>query len=649
MLTVGVDLGGTFVDGYFADDDRWMTCKVPTLRFDLTRSVVACIGAGADAFGEPLEGFLERIDLLRLSTTVGTNAIVEGKGSRVGLVVTSGQERTLYGAEPPTALFDTFIDPDFVRGATLPSEAEEILTSCRSLIDLGVRRVVISYPRGASSEERATRQAVQDRYPEHYLRSVPLQLGSEISACTEDDVRTATAVVNAYLHRDMAELLHSTEQELRSKGMRSSLLVVHANSGVARASKTTAISTYSSGPAAGLSAAERLSIRNNDPVVLTADMGGTTLDLGLVRDGRCEVEVRPTIAGVRVALPMNRTASVGCAGCSIVSVKEGSLRIGPESAGAVPGPAAFAMGGEAPTLTDADVVTGLLDAGKVFGGQFVLDGDRARAAIEGVASQLKCSGDEAAIRIERQAAGDLGSALSSFLERRQIDPIDVILYAFGGAGPVHMPEAASAAGIRRLRTFPYGSGFSAFGCTVVDVRHRYEASVARGLSVDRWGQAIVRPLLERGLADIRAEHFAPEQGVAVLHAVGKDGIVLASSGPLPGRKPTVIDDLVGDVADQLVDPLAVDALVLEVRVPVPTVDAPTRRHPETSGGPIDVRSVRWSTGAASPTPVYRWDEVATSNWLDGPVLVEERDTTHAVAAGWRFSIDEFGDGLWEAS
>ena len=316
MLTVGIDLGGTFVDGYFADDDRWMTCKVPTLRFDLTRSVVACIGAGADAFGEPLEGFLERIDLLRLSTTVGTNAIVEGKGSRVGLVVTSGQERTLYGAEPPTALFDTFIDPDFVRGATLPSEAEEILTSCRSLIDLGVRRVVISYPRGASSEERATRQAVQDRYPEHYLRSVPLQLGSEISACTEDDVRTATAVVNAYLHRDMAQLLHSTEQELRSKGMRSSLLVVHANSGVARASKTTAISTYSSGPAAGLSAAERLSIRNNDPVVLTADMGGTTLDLGLVRDGRCEVEVRPTIAGVRVALPMNRTASVGCAGCS---------------------------------------------------------------------------------------------------------------------------------------------------------------------------------------------------------------------------------------------------------------------------------------------------------------------------------------------
>ena len=127
MLTVGIDLGGTFVDGYFADDDRWMTCKVPTSRFDLTRSVVACIGAGADALREPLEGFLERIDLLRLSTTVGTNAIVEGKGSRVGLVVTSGQERTLYGAEPPTALFDTFIDPDFVRGATLPSDAEEEL------------------------------------------------------------------------------------------------------------------------------------------------------------------------------------------------------------------------------------------------------------------------------------------------------------------------------------------------------------------------------------------------------------------------------------------------------------------------------------------------------------------------------------------
>ena len=148
------------------------------------------------------------------------------------------------------------------------------------------------------------------------------------------------------------------------------------------------------------------------------------------------------------------------------------------SAGAVPGPATFAMGGEAPTLTDADVVTGLLQAGKVFGGQFVLDGDRALAAMEAVASQLECSGQEAAVRIEQQAAEELGSALSSFLERRQIDPWMLNLYAFGGAGPVHMPAAASAAGIRRLRTFPFGSGFSAFGCTVVDVRHRYEAAVA---------------------------------------------------------------------------------------------------------------------------------------------------------------------------
>ena len=112
-----------------------------------------------------------------------------------------------------------------------------------------------------------------------------------------------------------------------------------------------------------------------------------------------------------------------------------------------------------------------------------------------------------------------------------------------------------------------------------------------------------------------------------------------------------VDALVGDVLDQVVDALAVDALVLELRVPVPTGEAPTRRHPEASGEPIDVRLVNWSTGWTSAVAycLYRWDEVATSTWLHGPVLVEERDTTHAVAPGWRFSIDEFGDALWEAS
>ena len=650
MLTVGIDLGGTFVDGYFSDEERWLTCKVPTRRFDLTRSVVACIGAGADAFAQPLEAFLERIDLLRLSTTVGTNAIVEGNGSRIGLVVAAGEEQKLYGAKSATALFDTFIAAELVRGTTLPLEAEAVLSLCRELIDGGVRRVVVSFPRGASTDERAAQRAVQERYPEHYLRSVPLQLGSEISACTEDDVRTATAVVNAYLHRDMAQLLHHTEQELRSSGLRSSLLVVHANSGVARASKTTAISTYSSGPAAGLSAAERISARNGDRMVLTADMGGTTLDLGLVRDGQCEVDVRPMIAGVRVALAMNSTESVGCAGCSIVSVDGNAVRIGPESAGAVPGPAAFAMGGEVPTLTDADVVTGLLEAGKVFGGQFVLDADRARQAIqEGVANGLGCSVDEAAARIERQAAEDLGSALLSFLGQRKIDPADVILYAFGGAGPVHMSSAAQAAGIRRLRTFPFGSGFSAFGCTVVGIRHRYEAAVDHGLAVDSWGEATVSALIARGRADIRAERFSLEDSVAVLHAVGKDGMTLASSGAREvGGATEIADLLVRDMSTQLIDDVAVDALILELSVPVPTVDVPTRRHPGGSAEPEEVRQVQWTADRRFDTPVYRWERLPIGFWIEGPALVEERDTTHAVSPGWRVSIDVAGDAVWEA-
>ncbi|MGH9153651.1 MAG: hydantoinase/oxoprolinase family protein [Acidimicrobiales bacterium] len=650
MLTIGIDMGGTFTDGYVADAGRSSTVKVPTYRFDLTRSLVQCLEASAAALGEEVEPFLDRIDVIRLATTIGTNSVVEATGSRVGLLVSAGSETRLYGdGEHP--VLGRFTAPDLVHGLDLPVGRDQVLAAARTLVGLGVRQVVVSLPRaaGGADEEQHVRRIVRERYPEHYLRSVPLQLAEEVSACRDDSLRTATAVVNAYLHRDMAHLLQAAEHELRSAGMRAPLLVVHANSGVARVAKSTAISTYGSGPSAGLSGAETIAARHGDDLVLTADMGGTTLDLGFVAAGGCERDARPSVRGVVVALPMNRTESLACGGSSLVTLLDGAVTVGPLSAGAVPGPAAFGRGGTQPTLTDADLVLGLLAPGRALGGQFVLDEDAARRVIaHGIAALLDCSVEEGAVEVQRAATAQMRAGIERFLAQRDADPASVVLYAFGGAGPLHLWSVAAAVGVRAVRSFPFGSAFSAFGCTTVAVRHRYEsasggaeAATAEGLEV------VLGRLAAKGAIDLRGEGFAVDDADLEMVLIGFDGGELArvSVSAAPGGKGDRVAALAAAVAGEDVPWAAVDVLALEVSVPVPEV-VPAPPAPARLDAPLEERRVWWD-GTAFDTPVRRWSALPVGEWVPGPVLVEERDSTHAVGPGWKLRRDGLGAAAWE--
>jgi N-methylhydantoinase A/oxoprolinase/acetone carboxylase beta subunit len=652
VLTVGVDMGGTFTDGYLAAEDGAFSCKVPTYRFDLTRSLVQCLEAVAARAGLGFGELLERLDSLRVATTVGTNAVVEGTGSRVGLLVAVGQEELLYAGRPPTAVFARYLDPGLVRGVGLPPEGAELLDRCRELVAAGVRQVVVSFPGAATAPEveRQVRQVVRARYPEHYLRSVPLQLASEVSACAEDDVRTATAVVNAYLHRDMAQLLQRAEVQLRADGLRAPLLVVQASAGVAQVAKSTAISTYGSGPAAGLSGAEAVAGAYGDPVVVTADMGGTTLDLGLVLDGRCQTDARPEIGGVRVALPSNASTPVGCGGSSLVTVEDGRVLVGPRSAGAVPGPAAFGRGGERATLTDADLVCGLLQDDAELGGQFALDASRARAAVaEGVAAPLDLPVEEAGARIQEAATARIADAIGALLAAHGLAPERATAYVYGGAGPLHLWAPLARLGIGSARSFPFGSAFSAFGCTVIDVRHHYEAAWdgARPAAPERLGGLLER-LVRRGLGDTRAAGPAGQEVHGTVLLLGKDGQVLARVGPLAAlERPATLQALVAAAlaADGWAE---VRSVALDVTVPGPPAD-PLRGRPAASPGAAGpaTRAVWWS-GEWRDTPVRAWDDLRPGTPLAGPVLVTERDSTHAVGPGWAVSLDERGNLRWTA-
>jgi N-methylhydantoinase A/acetophenone carboxylase len=649
VLTVGIDLGGTFTDGYFDVDGRTFTRKAPTYRFDLTRSVVACLEMGADAVDMPLRRFLEQVDLLRIATTVGTNAVIEGTGSRVGLVVVEGNEDNLYAQDRPEHLYANFIAPDFVRGAAASPDADAVLETVRDLVSRGVRQIVLSGAgvSAARAWEREIRGVVHNRYPAHYLRSVPLQMGTDVAPSATDSVRTATAVVNAYLHREVAQLLHGAEQHLRNAGLDGPLLVVHANSGVARIGKTTAINTYSSGPAAGLSAAETIATICGDARVITADMGGTTVDLGVIVDGRANVETRPQLDGVELALPMLRTESIGCAGCSIVGVRDGYLTIGPESAGAVPGPAAFGLGGDRPTLTDADLLAGFLVGGKELGGELTLDRGRAHAAVAGLAEQLGTNPEGAAAATEAEAARIVGAALTAVMGRNGLEAADVTVYAFGGAGPTHLWAAARDAGIRRVRSFSFGSAFSALGCTVVDLRHRYEHAWDAGVPSEDELTAVAQELVERGFADVRAEQVETLGSRAELQLVDAAGNVLAAvaspvtEGTSPGRR-LAAEVLAGLPAGS--DPRGA-VLELTARVPRGELSAP-----ESASHRLDVESARdvWWDEEPVSTLVMRWSDLQPGVPVDGPVVIEDVDCTHAVGPGWRVTADELGTALWEA-
>ena len=608
--SVGIDMGGTFTDGFFSDGERAIATKVPTTHFDLTRSVMACLSEGAETFGVPLGDFLAGVGLFRLATTIGTNAVVTGTGDPVGLMVEAGAEKSLYGPSEPAPALGVFVRPDHVLGVDPAAAAEEVLSLCRDLVQQGVRQTVLSLRGSHRDAELRLRELVRDRYPVHYLRSMPLTLGWETADAGDDQLRTSTAVLNAYLSRPMAKLLYRTEGILQQAGLTVPLLAARSDGTFSRMARTTAISTYSSGPAAGLALVAALAREHDETAVVSFDMGGTTLDLGLVRDGSYRVDPAPDVRGVRVWLPVPGIVSVGLGGSSIASASDsGIVTVGPASAGAVPGPACFGRGGTEPTLTDADVVLGLLVDGQELPGDIALGADRAAAALAPLAD-----GDPwtAARLVHAAAHTKAATAIEGVLSEAGVDPAEVILYAFGGAGGLHAGPVAELASISRVRSFAAGGVFSARGVAEAAVEQRYQAAVEADEDLAETAQR----LLARARLDLEAERLpvsGAQMTVAVQYKSGKYRSAVAGGD---------IDTTSG-VSELLAGSDGADPVV---RVDVTSIgqqSAPPRHRDD-----------------ANPLPR---DEIA------GPALIHVSGAVHAVPPGWTACRQGTDSLLWERS
>ncbi|OPY75687.1 MAG: Acetophenone carboxylase gamma subunit [Syntrophorhabdus sp. PtaU1.Bin058] len=669
--TIDIDTGGTFTDGFFVKGARVETVKVPTTHHDLTVCFLECIKAGAGQFGVSLEDILTETEVIRFSSTIGTNTLIERNGTKIGLMLSRGEDKGLQVVNEEEE--SPLVYPEMVRilGGQIGKNGEEVeglkrdevLRAGQELLDLGARCLVVSLKNSVFNpvHERQVRTWLKGEYPRDYLGSVPVFLSSDTTNLPGDQERINTAVVNAYIHARLVKFLYKAGEDLRKRFFTRPLLIVHATGGVARVANTKAINTYNSGPAAGLMGVMSLGKLYGTKHLVSGDMGGTSFDIGVVRNGQPNFTLRPNVEGLDLSVPMVAIRPIGAGGGSIATVRKGELQVGPQSAGALPGPACFNLGGTQATVTDADVALGYIDPGYYLGGKMQLDGSRAIEVIEAkVASQLRCEMLEAALAIRDKVDANMGTALKEVIEATG-SSFKPALVIYGGAGSAHCCGLAKYAGIKKIIAPLYASVFSACSLSSMDIWHIYSRRLGMWLKKDgRMAidhdrtESLVRSMYAEAARDMRGEGFREDQ---VLNHVE---FFLSRGGDVPeGRVIVNGKDWSGTLDNALKKQTPKIYEAPDIYGPLVFMHATAQiPHYETSRFDlagrepskafIGTRPVCWEKGTGMvETPIYNRSNLLPGNVVEGPAIVEALDTTYVIRKGWTYRVDEYLNGIFE--
>ena len=426
------------------------------------------------------------------------------------------------------ALVGDRVAPFEAKGADLDAR---ILGAIRQLLARGAQWIVVSLPEPWGSEgERGFKRSHMRLLPGHLLGSVPVLYSREVCRDPDDARRTATAILNAFLHREMARFLYHAEGWIRVRHVAQPLRIMRNDGACGRVAKTTAVKTLDSGPMGGLAGVAALAGLAGEAKLVTLDVGGTSADIGLVDQDRAVVDLFGSVHGLPISFsfPQLRTAALG--GGSVVRVEDGKIRIGPDSAGALPGPACFGRGGNDPTLTDAALVAGYLDERRFAAGAITLRRDLAERAIaERIATPLRLPGVEAGAAAILEAFADrLAAEIGFVLGRRGWKAADAALVVFGGSGPLLACLVAERVGLERVIVPPASSSFSALGVGFAELAHQYRALVGGPVARDLWRQTVgdLRDRTERDMfgegvatASCRAEVEVRDEGGGGSHAL----------------------------------------------------------------------------------------------------------------------------------
>ncbi len=684
--TIGVDIGGTFTDVVVLSGDGETTSgKAHSTPGSLAAGVMDAIGSAAHSLGMTAAGLLGRCELIKHGSTVATNALITRRGARVGLITTQGFEDTPFIMRAVGRVDGLPAEQvRHVAAVTKPEPlvAPERVRGVRERIDAGGKVIV---PLNTADARRAVRELIEDervealavsmlhawvnRVHEEAVRdlvlsmygpdAVHVSLGSDLGQVAGEYARTNTALANAYVGPIVAGYLSDLEARLRAGGFRGHLLLMQGNGGLVRPERLVPISTLQSGPAGGMLAAAHLGAEIGHDRVITTDMGGTSFDVGMVTDGYWRYAEEPVFDRFRMVQPIIDIQSIGAGGGTIARVDPATHRllVGPDSAGAEPGPVCYGRGGTDPTVTDCDLVLGYLDPDYFLGGRRRLEVAAARKAIgDRLAGPLGMTVEQAAAGVVRIVNSKMSDLIRREVVRSGHHPEDYVLYAFGGAGPVHAVGYARDLGIREIVVFPTAAVFSAFGIAQADLIHTRLATRYHPLPVDPGVLNRDLAALESTLADDLEEEGLTDKVAVQRHVTMRfRRQTTGEEITLPWRELT--SDRVDELADLFVARYeelygagiahrraGIDINAVRVDA-IGTVAKPALRS-EPPGDP-SAAGARKGTRRASfdgewrDVAVYDHGMLRAGMHVDAPAIIESPFTTAVLPPGSRAVVDGY--------
>lgn len=675
MQVAGVDVGGTFTDLILVDElsGGVTLAKVPSTPANQAQGVMAAFNAVTDSLGD--------VRVIVHGTTVTTNAMLERKISRCGIITTAGFRDSLElgrRTRPQTyGLMASFVPliPRNLRcevneridaeGRVITELDEEaFLTQVEKLIDLGCEALVIHFLHSYINpiHELRAEEIAAKIWPNNYI-----SVGHKLTSEFREYERAVTATVNAAVQPVLDRYLSRLRDELMGMGYGEDLLVMQGNGGLVSSRVITekAVNSVMSGPASGVSAAVYSAGAAGVSHVITYDMGGTSCDIGIIKNGMPEVSAELDLEyAMPVHVPMVEVQTIGAGGGSIAWVNEaGLLHVGPRSAGAMPGPICYGRGGSQITISDANLILGRLNKDKLLSVTNPVPLERLRSFMDDqIGKPLGLSVEEAAAAVLRICNDKMAGAIRLATLTRGYDPRDYALFAFGGAGPLHAADVAREIGIPKVLVPPRPGLVNALGCIVADIRHDFVASVNRRLEsiedtelksilhrqIAEGKKAVSKELVQLETVEIKHRAFMKYQGqthelIIPFSSIDATKVGLAAAfaaaywdrfqTALPHMKPVLVSLHTAVFGRRKQGRL--DTLLGDLAVNISVANAQ-----------VGQREV-WFDGGWVTTPVYGREALPVNAFLQGPAIIEQMDTTTVISPGDAVTIDGLGNMLVE--
>ncbi len=670
---LGVDVGGTFTDLFLVSDQNGhrYRVKTPSTPSDPSEGVLS----GVRRICEEAGISVGEIQNILHGTTVATNAVLESKGARVGLITTTGFKQILHLArsqtpgplagwiimikpDPPASLADTreAVERMDARGNTVVAvDEQQVEEIVRDLIGSGVESLTVglvnSYVSGR--HEQQIGELVERLYP-----GFPVTLSSEVLPEFREYERTLTACMNSYVRPKVQHYVEHLQTELAGIGAKAEVNILRSDAGLMTTKEAAQNPIYGvfSGPSGGVAGALYVARKAGYDDILTFDMGGTSTDVALCQNGQPTIGRDTTIGHFRIKVPSVNVHTVGAGGGSIAHVPPltGALRVGPQSAGAEPGPAAYGKGGAEPTVTDANVVVGHLPP-RLLGGEMTLDVEAARAAVETIAGAMGLTVEQAAEGIIAIVNENMAGALRLVSVQRGHDPREFALVAYGGAGPLHANALAKLMGSFPVIVPPAPGLLCAVGDLVADFRDEFaqtyirlvaEASGAEvaGILDELGGRA--RAWLEGEGIDPAAQRLTFSADMRY-HRQGYEIPVALEPGEVRSDGLTDLEERFNGLHEQLygfrMPGTACEMVNLRAvgfgSVPKPDLPTGELGSVDASGAVTEEHEIIFE-GSHAATKIYDRAKLQPGARFSGPAIVTEFDSTTVVLPGYEASVDQ---------